>query len=89
MREDNDENIRVIDRYGKELEFTDKKPTVEQAVLSWYLVNELISLGYPHNFQAERSDIRNYMYDASSLIDKARKIAYLKNTVEPGMEKMK
>lgn len=72
MREDSDENIRVIDRYGKELESTDRKPTVEQSVLSWYLVNELISLGYPHNFQAERSDIRNYMYDVSSLIDKAR-----------------
>ena len=89
MREDNDENIRVIDRYGKELEFTDKKPTVEQAVLSWWLINELITIGYPHNFQGERSDIRNYMYDVSSLIDKARKIAYLKNTVEPGMEDRK
>lgn len=80
MREDSDENIRVIDRYGKELEFTDKKPTVEQAVLSWYLVNELINLGYPHNFQAERSDIRNYMYDASSLIDKARIIVNFKES---------
>lgn len=80
---------QINDRYGISLSNPKTKPTLDQSVLSWWLINELITIGYPHNFQGERSDIRNYMYDVSSLIDKARKIAYLKNTVEPGMEDRK
>ena len=80
---------QINDRYGISLSNPKTKATLDQSLLSGWLINELITIGYPHNFQGERSDIRNYMYDVSSLIDKARKIAYLKNTVEPGMEDRK
>lgn len=80
---------QINDRWGISLSNPKTKPTLDQSVLSWWLINELITIGYPHNFQYERSDIRNYMYDVSSLIDKARKIADLKNTVEPGMDDRK
>ena len=65
----------IQDRYGSPLKQPDEKPTVEQSVFSWALVNELMSLGYCHNFQHERSDIVDYIYGVSALIDKARKIA--------------
>lgn len=47
------------------------KPTVQQSIDSWRLVCDLIELGYPHNFQLERSDIRDYMYAASRLVKRA------------------
>ena len=50
------------------------KPTVQQSIDSWHLVCDLIELGYPHNFQLERSDIRDYMYAASALVKRAWKI---------------
>ena len=64
----------IKDRYGKELKKPEHRPTIQQSVDSWALVNELIELGYCHNFQHERSDIRNYIYDVSALIDKAQEI---------------
>lgn len=64
----------IKDRYGCPLVDPKVKPTLKQSVMSWWLVNEMIKLGYPHNFQNERSDIRDYMYDISALIDKAIKI---------------
>lgn len=56
---------------------TEQKPTVQQCLFAWDLVNELIEIGYPHNFQYEREDIVDYMYDVSAIIDKAREIKKL------------
>jgi len=64
----------IKDRYGKELKNPEHRPTIQQSIDSWALVNELVELGYCHNFQHERSDIRNYIYDVSALIDKAQEI---------------
>lgn len=66
--------VMIKDRYGCPLVDPKVMPTVKQSIMSWWLVNEMIKLGYPHNFQNERSDIRDYMYDISALIDKAIKI---------------
>ena len=64
----------IKDRYGNELKKADEKPTVMQSINSWDLVNELIELGYPHNFQHERTDIADYMFKVSGIIDKAFEI---------------
>lgn len=64
----------ITDRYGNELIRPDEKPTIDQALDSWALLNELIELGYPHNFQNEAPHISNYLFDLSALIDKALKI---------------
>lgn len=64
----------ITDRYGHKLKKPKEKPTVAQSLAAWWLLNELLEIGYPHNFQGERPDIKSYMYDASSLIDKALKI---------------
>jgi hypothetical protein len=61
----------VTDRYGEKLKNPDCRPSVQQSIDSWALTNELIELGYCHNFQQERNDISNYIYKISSLIDKA------------------
>lgn len=66
--------VMIKDRYDCPLANPKVKPTLKQSIMSWWLVNEMIKLGYPHNFQSERSDIRDYMYDISALIDKAIKI---------------
>lgn len=66
--------MTISDRYGNELKPATEKPTVMQSVYAWYLLNELIELGYPHNFQGESLHIRNFCFDISSLIDKAHKI---------------
>ena len=47
------------------------KPTVSQAINAWRLMLDLINIGYPHNFQAERSDLRDFCYDVSALIKRA------------------
>ena len=64
----------ITDRYGNELKQPEQKPTLQQSLDSWALLNELIELGYPHNFQHEAPHISGYMYDLSALIDKAFKI---------------
>jgi hypothetical protein len=64
----------ITDRYGNELIRPDEKPTFDQALDSWALVNELLKLGYPHNFQYEEPHISNYLFDLSALIDKTLKI---------------
>lgn len=64
----------ITDRYGNELIRPDQKPTFDQALDSWALLNELIELGYPHNFQHEAPHISGYLFDLSALIDKALKI---------------
>ena len=64
----------IKDRYGYALKKADKKPTVTQSINSWDLVNELIEIGYPHNFQHERTDIADYMFKVSGIIDKAFEI---------------
>ena len=43
----------IKDRYGKELKKSEYMPTIQQSIDSWALVNELIELGYCHNFQHE------------------------------------
>lgn len=51
-----------------------QKPSVQQSLDAWALLNELIKLGYPHNFQHEAPHISGYLYDISALIDKAYEI---------------
>jgi hypothetical protein len=66
--------MQITDRYGEPLKEPAQKPTLEQALHAWYLLNELLDLGYPHNFQYEKQHISNYLFDLSALIDKAFKI---------------
>lgn len=47
------------------------KPTVSQSVGAWQLMLDLIDIGYPHNFQCERSDLRDFCYDVSAIIKRA------------------
>lgn len=64
----------ITDRYRKKLKIPEQKPTLQQSLDAWALLNELIELGYPHNFQHEAPHISNYLFDLSALIDKAFKI---------------
>lgn len=64
----------ITDRYGNALKKSEQKPTVQQSLDAWDLLNELLELGYPHNFQYEKPYISNYLFDLSALIDKALKI---------------
>lgn len=64
----------ITDRYGNELKKAKNKPTVMQSIYAWYVLNELVELGYLHNFQHERDDIVDYIYEVSAIIDKARKV---------------
>lgn len=64
----------ITDRYGNELKAPEHKPTLQQSLDAWALLNELLELGYPHNFQHEAPHISNYLFDLSALIDKALKI---------------
>lgn len=64
----------ITDRYGTALKQPEQKPSVQQSLDSWALLNELLVLGYPHNFQHEAPHISGYLYDISALIDKAYKI---------------
>ena len=64
----------ITDRYGNELKMPEQKPTLQQSLDAWALLNELIEIGYPHNFQHEAPHISGYLYDLSALIDKAFKI---------------
>lgn len=66
--------MQITDRYGEPLKEFAQKPTLVQAIYAWYLLNELLELGYPHNFQHEKPHISNYLFDLSALIDKAFKI---------------
>lgn len=50
----------ALEKYGK--------PTLEQSIASWVVLNKLLEVGYPHNFQRERSDIMDYMFDISEVI---------------------
>lgn len=64
----------IQDRLGNSLKKAETKPTVMQAVNSWDLLNELIRLGYPQNFQQERPDLVKYLNRLSGLIDMAYQI---------------
>ena len=64
----------ITDRYGNGLKTPEQKPTVQQSLDAWSLLNELLEIGYPHNFQHEAPHISGYMFDISALIDKAFKI---------------
>lgn len=65
---------RIKDRYKRPLKEPKERPTLMQSIYAWALLNELLELGYPHNFQAERSDLADYGYNISAIIDKAHKI---------------
>lgn len=76
-------NYDVIkDRYGHPLKEPKQDPTLLQGMYAWALLNELLELGYPHNFQAERSDIADYGYRISAIIDKAFRIRDLEGQSE-------
>ena len=47
------------------------KPTLAQSIASWHIVCDLVDMGVPHNFQAERSDLRDYMYAATKMVRRA------------------
>lgn len=64
----------ITDRYGNALKDPEQNPTLQQSLDAWALLNELLELGYPHNFQHEAPNISGYLFDISALIDKARKI---------------
>lgn len=64
----------IKDRYKNALKEPEEKPTLAQSIQAWALLNELLELGYPHNFQHEKPHISNYLFDLSALIDKALKI---------------
>lgn len=64
----------ITDRYKNALKKPKESPTLAQSVQAWALLNELLELGYPHNFQHEAPHISNYLFDLSALIDKALKI---------------
>ena len=66
--------MTITDRYGNALRQPEQKPTVQQSLDAWALLNELLGLGYPHNFQHVAPHISGYLYDISALIDKAYKI---------------
>lgn len=65
---------RIKDRYEHPLKEPKQDPTLLQGMYAWALLNELLELGYPHNFQRERADLVDLGYNVSSLIDKARLI---------------
>jgi hypothetical protein len=64
----------ITDRYGNALKEPEQKPSLQQSLDAWALLNELLELGYPHNFQHESPNISGYLYDISALIDKAYEI---------------
>lgn len=66
--------MAITDRYGNELKLPAQKPTVQQSIDAWALLNELLEIGYPHNFQHESPHISSYLFDISAIIDKAFKI---------------
>ena len=72
----------IKDRYKRPLKKAKQRPTLMQSVYAWALLNELLELGYPHNFQAERGDIADYGYSISAIIDKAFRIKYLEDLPE-------
>lgn len=72
----------IKDRYKRPLKKAKQRPTLMQSVYAWALLNELLELGYPHNFQAERSDIADYGYRISAIIDKASQIRDLEDLPE-------
>lgn len=60
----------IEDEYRYVRKVIDAQPTVKAADAE-ELIDELLKLGYPHNFQGEAPHIRNYMYAISEIIDKA------------------
>ena len=66
--------MQITDRYGNRLKDPQQKPTLQQSIDAWALLNELLEIGYPHNFQHEAPHIRDYCFDISALIDKGFKI---------------
>lgn len=65
---------KIKDREGNALKKPDRKPTLEQSVLAWAVLNELMELGYCHNFQCSDWWVRDYIYEVSAIINKARKV---------------
>lgn len=43
-------------------------PTYQQTLDAWCLLNDLIKLGYPHDFQKELPHIRSYMWKVTDLV---------------------
>lgn len=74
--------MTITNRYGNALKQPEQKPTVQQSLDAWALLNELLELGYPHNFQHEAPHISGYLNDISAMIDKAYEI---KATEQPSL----
>jgi hypothetical protein len=68
---------KVKDRYGNALKKPAEKPTLEQSIFAWAVINELLELGYVHDFQYSQCAspwVRDYCYDVSAIIDKAKRV---------------
>ena len=68
---------KIKDREGNALKKPERKPTLEQSVLAWAVLNELMELGYCHNFQCSDRWVRDYIYEVSAILDKAKKVVEL------------
>ena len=54
----------MIERNGKQY----PNPTYQQSLEAWCLLNDLIKLGYPHDFLNGRPHIRSYMWKVTDLV---------------------
>lgn len=75
------QNMTIINESGMySLILSSKLPTAKK--FKRWVTSEVLELGYPHNFQAERSDIADYGYGISAIIDKAFRIRDLEDLPE-------
>ena len=61
---------KMIERNGKKY----PRPTLQQSIDAWCVLNDLIELGVPHNFQHEAPHIRSYMYKVGYIVQDAIRI---------------
>ena len=50
------------------------RPTLQQSIDAWCVLNDLIELGFPHNFQHEAPHIKSYMYEVAYIVEDAIRI---------------
>lgn len=62
---------KMIERNGKKY----PRPTLQQSIDAWCVLNDLIELGVPHNFQHEAPHIRSYMYKVGYIVQDAIRIS--------------
>ena len=65
----------MIERNGKQY----PNPTYKQSLEAWCLLNDLIKLGYPHDFLRGLPHIRSYMWKVTDLV---RDAIHIRNGME-------